>query len=104
MPFASASIANTNTTVLTVPQGRLYEVTLIAMACYGGSTETLTVYTVPSGGSPGNSNTLIKSASLATLAVDSYDSPLQLSAGDSIVAIGTTGSLVCVQVHYTVVQ
>jgi hypothetical protein len=102
MPFATSSIANSNTTVLTVSQGQRWRVETLVLCNYGASAETLTVYVVPSGSAAGNSNTIVKSLSLASAETWVFGEPLCLSSGDSIIAIGSTGSLATAQAHYEV--
>jgi hypothetical protein len=102
MASARATIANTNTTVLSNSRaGIRYEVASLVFCNIGASTEVLTVYVVPQGGSAGTSNAIVKSWN-----VNSSDTfpwaygPIYLETGDSIVAIGTTGSLLTATAEY----
>lgn len=66
------------------------------------STETLTVYLVPAGSSAGDSTTILKSYDIPAkrTLIWTAEEPLFLDPGDSIVAIGATGSLVTSTVNY----
>lgn len=101
MPIAQASISNSNTTILTVTSGQRWNVYLTFANYHATTSETLTVYVVPSGSSAGNSTTFLKSWVIAAGRTLVIDEPLHLVAGDSIIAVGSTGSLVTATASYS---
>lgn len=103
MSIAQATIANSNTTILTVTSGQNWRVFLSFCNVHSATTETLTVYLVPRGSSAGDATTLIKSFSVpakATL-IWTDTEPLHLDSGDSLIAVGATGSLITATASYT---
>lgn len=60
----------------------------------GGSSHTYTIYLVPNGGSPSNSNKLLEAVSLASGLTDSLDKLRGhiLEAGDSVQAVGSASN------------
>lgn len=60
----------------------------------GGSSHTYTIYLVPSGGSPSNSNKLLEAVSLASGLTDVLDKLRGhiLEAGDSVQALGSASN------------
>lgn len=102
MALLQATILNTATTILTVSSGqswKLYSITFCNI--HAATTETLTVYLVPQGSSAGDSTTILKSFDiLAKRTLTFNDEPFHLSAGDKLIAIGSTGSLVTATANY----
>lgn len=98
--ISNTSIANTNTDILTVPAGESYASVAVILCNYGASDETINIYAVPSAGSAGNSNIIMKAFLLPSTNTYVFDTKLLMGAGDKLVAIGTTGSLVTATVTY----
>jgi hypothetical protein len=85
----------TNTTLLTVPAGKSYALLGIQFCNVSPTVEDkVTVYAIKSGDSAGQKNTILKNKSVGPEESPSLDFKLLLSEGDTVVAIGATGSLV----------
>lgn len=103
MSLSQATVTNSNTTILTVGSGGNVALHSLIFANYSGaSAETLTVYLVPSGSSAGNSTTILKSYNVpaSTTLIWNTETPIYLDSGDSVIAIGATGSLVTATANY----
>lgn len=103
MPISQATVLSSNTTILTVASGQSVNVhSLIFCNVHASTTETLTVYAVLQGSSAANSNAIIKSIAIPAIRTLEvlFDAPLALDAGDKIIAIGTTGSLITATANY----
>jgi hypothetical protein len=95
-----STILSTNTELLVVPALTNYASVAILLCNVGASDETVTLYAVPSGGTAGATNTIMKNFVLPAENTYIFDTKLLLGAGDKIVAIGSTGNLATATVTY----
>ena len=98
MSIANVTIGATNTTIINAA-AQLTAVGIL-LCNFGSVDETVTVYAIKSGGSAGNSTTILKSFVLPAANTYSFDFKLILDSGDSIVAIGTVGAIVAATPSY----
>jgi hypothetical protein len=100
MTIAQAQISNVSSTAVLTSSGNNAITSMVFCNTTAGSV-TLTVYLVPSGGSAGDSTTIVKS--LTIVANDTYvfdTSKFILSNGDALRAISDTNNAVTATVSY----
>jgi len=94
-------ITSNDTNLLVVPVGKVYAIVSSHFCNTSLTTESITVYVVPSGGSPSSTNMILKNLSI--IKEDTYIpdfSRMVLSAGDKIVARGIMGNMVASTISY----
>ena len=95
-------IQNSNTNIYTVPTGESHTIVLITLCNTDTSNpETITLYAVKNGDTPGTHNMILNNAEIP--AGDTYMFDVQkfiLEEGDSIVGIGNTGNIVAATVSH----
>lgn len=99
--IVDALVPTSGVDVLTVPAGATYAVLLIAICNYSGSTRTVDVYVIPSGGSAGNQTKIVSTRSLEandSLFLDQQK--IILGAGDKINVAASVGSSLNVMVSF----
>lgn len=100
MTIAQAQISNVSATTILTASGNVATTTMIFCNTTAAAA-TLTIYIVPSAGSPGDSNTIIKSLSI--IAYDTYvfdTSKLILANGDTVRAISDTNNAITATITY----
>lgn len=104
MSTVRATILNTNTEIVTIPTSKVYASVAICFCNFDisgtAADESITVYFVPNGGSPANSNMVIQSLVIPIGQTYVFDSKMILDAGEKIVAVGSVGSKVTATVSY----
>jgi hypothetical protein len=98
-PINASPLTTSATAYYTVPSGTISTVANLSLTNTSASPVSVTVYNVPSAGSPGTSNVLVSAFSLA--GGQSYVPPqaigLQMAAGSTLQALAATGAVVILQ-------
>ena len=98
-PIPAAQLTTSAATYYTVPSGTISTISNLSLTNTSSSPVVVTVYNVPSAGSPSSANQLVPGYSLAS--GQSYVPPqaigLQMSAGSTLQAIAATGAVVNIQ-------
>lgn len=98
-PINAAALTTSAVAYYTVPAGTISTIANVSFTNTSASPVAITVYNVPSAGSPAVSNQLVSAFSVA--AGQTYVPPqaigLQLAAGSSLQALAATGAVVNIQ-------
>lgn len=88
----SAPVANTNTTVYTVPAATTTILSGIMIANTGGAADTVKIFVVPSAGAAGVGNTIIPSLSIPVANPFAANIAVTLNTGGFIVVFSLLGT------------
>lgn len=98
-PISVATLSTSAVAYYTVPSGTISTIANLSLTNTSGSPVSVTVYNVPSAGTPSTGNQLVSAFSLS--AGQTYVPPqaigLQMSAGSTLQALAATGAVVNIQ-------